>query len=135
MFTTVFAIIKPLLDQVTIDKIKVFGADRAEWQSALLAEIEEDQLPINYGGTQADPDGRFDFDAVQTVPASYYINPAQIVPDKTKFQSLFLPNGAAKEFEFNIAKDGMILRYDYCKTKARQVFRKTYNCYYLDGSL
>ncbi len=97
---------------MTIDKIKVFGANRAEWQSALLEEIEADQLPINHGGTQVDPDGRFDFDAVQRVPESYYINPGQIVPDKTKFQSIFIPSGAAKEFEFKIDQNGMLLRYD-----------------------
>lgn len=56
---------------MTIDKITVFGTDRAEWQTALLEEIEAGQLPIKYGGTQADPDGRFDFDAMQKVPESY----------------------------------------------------------------
>ena len=109
-FTTAFAIIKPLLDQVTIDKIKVFGTDRAEWENALLEEIEADQLPINYGGTKADPDGRFDFDAVQKVPESYYMNQNRLVPDESRLQPLCIPCGTAKEFEFKIERDVMLLR-------------------------
>jgi len=111
-FATAFAIIKPLLDQVTIDKINVFGTDRVEWENALLEEIDADQLPINYGGTKADPDGRFDFDAVQKVPEKYYINQERLVPNESRLKPLFIANGAAKEFEFNVERDGMLLRYD-----------------------
>jgi hypothetical protein len=28
-----------------------------EWKAALLSEIDADQLPVYYGGTQTDPDG------------------------------------------------------------------------------
>ena len=52
-----FAIVKPLLSQVTLDKIKVFGTDQNEWQSALLQDIDADQLPACYDGTMTDPDG------------------------------------------------------------------------------
>lgn len=109
-FTAAFAIIKPLLDQVTIDKIKVFGVDRVEWENALLQEIDADQLPISYGGTKADPDGRFDFDAVQKVPESYYINQDRLVPNESRLKPLFIASGTAKEFEFKIERDGMLLR-------------------------
>ena len=106
-FTTTFAVIKPILDQVTIDKIKVFGWDKAEWESALLEEIDADQLPFNYGGTLNDPNGRFDFEAVKKLPENYFIRQ---VPDRSRLKQLLLPNGTAKEFEFKIEQDGLLLK-------------------------
>lgn len=46
---------RPFMNQVTIDKICVYGFDRDEWKSALLKDIDEDQLPAHYGGTMTDP--------------------------------------------------------------------------------
>ena len=57
IFTLMFAMIRPLLTQVTLDKVRLFGEDRNEWTSALLEEIDADQLPVHYGGTMTDPDG------------------------------------------------------------------------------
>lgn len=48
---------KPFMHQATIEKIRIFGSDRQEWEKALLEEIDADQLPQHYGGTMADPDG------------------------------------------------------------------------------
>lgn len=45
------------MHQATIDKIRIFGSDRQEWEKALLEEIDADQLPQHYGGTLTDPDG------------------------------------------------------------------------------
>ena len=56
-FTVVFAMIRPLLTQVTLNKLKVLGCDRDEWTAALLEDIDADQLPVHYGGTMTDPDG------------------------------------------------------------------------------
>ena len=49
--------VKPFLNQVTLDKINVFGFDKNEWSAALLKDIDADQLPMHYGGTITDPDG------------------------------------------------------------------------------
>ena len=57
IFSLVFTMIKPFLNQATLDKIRVFGFDRAEWQAALLEEIDAHQLPAFYGGKMTDPDG------------------------------------------------------------------------------
>jgi len=43
---------KSVLAQRTYDKIKVFGADVEEWRTAILEIIEEDQLPLRFGGTK-----------------------------------------------------------------------------------
>jgi len=47
----VFALVKPFLHQMTLDKISVFGFDKKEWSVALLKEIDADQLPVQYGGS------------------------------------------------------------------------------------
>ena len=57
MFTLLFAVVKPLLTQATIDKFRIYGTDENEWKPALLEYIDADQLPVHYGGTMTDPDG------------------------------------------------------------------------------
>ena len=57
IFTFAFSMVRPLLSQVTLDKIKVFGTDREQWTEALLQDIDADQLPAYYGGTMTDPNG------------------------------------------------------------------------------
>jgi len=49
--------VKPLLSQTTLNKIRIFGSNRSEWEAALLEEIDADQIPAFYGGTMTDPDG------------------------------------------------------------------------------
>jgi hypothetical protein len=46
---------RPFMHQVTIDKVCVYGFDKNEWKSALLKDIDADQLPAHYGGTLTDP--------------------------------------------------------------------------------
>ena len=55
-----FALVKPMLSQVDTPKIKIYGNDKNEWtsaNSAILEEIDADQVPSFYGGTLTDPDG------------------------------------------------------------------------------
>jgi len=47
----IFAIFKPFMSQLTIDKIQVYGVGK-EWERALLEEIDADQLPTHYGGVR-----------------------------------------------------------------------------------
>lgn len=48
---------KPFMHQVTIDKVSVYGFNKEEWKTALLNEIDADQLPAYYGGNLKDPNG------------------------------------------------------------------------------
>ena len=57
MFTIIWNLMKSFLSAATLDKIKIFGCDSNEWKSALLEEIDADQLPVIYGGTMTGPDG------------------------------------------------------------------------------
>ena len=49
--------VKPFLNQVTIDKIRIFGSDKKQWTAAILEDIDPNQLPAYYGGEMTDPDG------------------------------------------------------------------------------
>ena len=40
-----------------MEAIFIYGTDKEEWTSALLAEIDSDQLPAYYGGTLTDSNG------------------------------------------------------------------------------
>ncbi|KAJ3218407.1 cytosolic factor, phosphatidylinositol/phosphatidylcholine transfer protein [Dinochytrium kinnereticum] len=48
LFTTVWAIVKPMLDEATVQKISVLGSG---YKKALLEEIDAENLPVSYGGT------------------------------------------------------------------------------------
>lgn len=57
IFAVVFSMIKSLLHEATVNKFRVFDGNADKWKAALLEEIDADQLPVYYGGTQRDPDG------------------------------------------------------------------------------
>ncbi len=50
-FTAIWAIVKPWIDAVTVKKIQIIGSN---FQDILKAQIAEDQLPVEYGGTKVD---------------------------------------------------------------------------------
>jgi hypothetical protein len=52
-----FTMVKPFVPECVLGTIKVFGGNKAEWNAALLEEIDADQLLAFYGGTMTDPDG------------------------------------------------------------------------------
>ncbi|KAJ7087365.1 CRAL-TRIO domain-containing protein [Mycena belliarum] len=54
MFSTVWALIKPWLDPVTVAKIDILGSG---YKPKLLAQIDADNLPKEFGGTCSCPGG------------------------------------------------------------------------------
>jgi len=54
IFSTIYNLIKPIVDENTQRKIHVYGDN---FKEALLEEIDADQLPAYYGGTLVGPDG------------------------------------------------------------------------------
>ncbi|KAF9973644.1 cytosolic factor, phosphatidylinositol/phosphatidylcholine transfer protein [Actinomortierella ambigua] len=48
MFTSVWGMVKPLLDEVTVNKIVILGSN---YQATLLADIEAENLPADFGGS------------------------------------------------------------------------------------
>ncbi|XP_037279886.2 SEC14-like protein 2 [Rhipicephalus microplus] len=56
-FPLFWKIIRPFLSDLTARKLALYGKDEQAWKKALLEEIDADQLPRHWGGTQTDPDG------------------------------------------------------------------------------
>lgn len=52
-----FSVVKSVLNEHTVAKIRIFKRERNMWQPALLGNIAPHQLPRQYGGTLEDPDG------------------------------------------------------------------------------
>lgn len=50
-FSVLWAIIKPWIDPVTVAKFKILGSN---YQEALQENIDESQIPVEYGGTWED---------------------------------------------------------------------------------
>ncbi|XP_037075690.1 SEC14-like protein 2 [Pollicipes pollicipes] len=55
IFSIAWALISPLLHEVTRSKVRLFGT--AGWQDELLKLMEPDQLPVFWGGSLVDADG------------------------------------------------------------------------------
>ncbi|KAI9561267.1 hypothetical protein GHT06_012223 [Daphnia sinensis] len=115
-FTFVFSMVKPFLHQVTLAKISVFGFDKNEWSSALLKEIDTDQLPVYYGGTMTDSNG--DPKCSNTVnmggqvPSSYYLDMEKPVP-KAGMTSLLISCGTKKKLEYEIVAPYSTLKFEF----------------------
>lgn len=75
-FPLFWKIIRPFLSDLTARKLALFGRDEQAWKKALLDEIDADQLPQYWGGTQTDPDGNPRCPSVVidggVVPTRYY---------------------------------------------------------------
>lgn len=56
-FPLFWKIVRPFLSDLTARKLALYGKDEQAWKKALLEEIDADQLPRYWGGTQTDPDG------------------------------------------------------------------------------
>ena len=47
-FTAIWAMVRPWIDAVTVEKIQIFGSNYGD---ALKAYVNLDQIPVEYGGT------------------------------------------------------------------------------------
>merc|ERR1712136_731010 len=116
IFTLMFAMIRPLLTQVTLDKVRLFGEDRNEWTSALLEEIDADQLPVHYGGTMTDPDGdpkcSSRLNQGGPIPTSYYLSTAKLVPNED-MQSVTIYSRGKKKLKFETTEPNSNLKWQF----------------------
>lgn len=114
-FTLLFAIVRPLMAQVTLDKIRVFGSDKSEWSAALLEDIDADQLPAHYGGTMTDPDGDpkcpSKFNMGGLVPKSYYFAYNKPVPTSDMVKAV-IPSSNKLKLKFEITCP-VILKWEF----------------------
>ena len=45
-----FNILKPFFNKSTLENVSIYGSNKDEWLKVLLKEIDEDQIPVFYGG-------------------------------------------------------------------------------------
>ncbi|XP_059350802.1 SEC14-like protein 2 [Daphnia carinata] len=131
-FTFVFSMVKPFLHQSTLDKMSVFGFDKNEWSTALLKEIDADQLPVHYGGTMTDSNGDAKCSNMVNVggpvPSSYYLGMEKPLP-KEDMASLILSCGMKKKLEFKIVAANSTLKFEFMTEEGDIGFR----VYYLEN--
>ncbi|KAG8891839.1 cytosolic factor, phosphatidylinositol/phosphatidylcholine transfer protein [Tulasnella sp. 403] len=77
MFSTVWSFIKPWLDEVTVAKINILGAD---YKGKLLEQIPAENLPVDLGGTCSCPQGCSLSDAGPWNTAASEAKPVEPVP-------------------------------------------------------
>nr|CAH0109449.1 unnamed protein product [Daphnia galeata] len=116
-FPYLFTILKPFVPQTDIPKIKIFGRDRKQWTSALLEEIDADQLPAFYGGTLTDPDGDpkcpSKFNMGGEVHSSYYLsNNGPVAKDYMK-ETMSIGAGGKKKFKYKVDVPLSVLRWEF----------------------
>ncbi|XP_046633790.1 SEC14-like protein 2 isoform X2 [Daphnia pulicaria] len=104
-FPLIMRLIKPFLHECDGPKIKVFGSDKKEWTSALLEEIEADQLPAFYGGTMTDPDGDpkcpSKLNMGGKIPSSYYLSNNPPVA-KDYMETMSIGAGGRKKLKYDV---------------------------------
>lgn len=116
LFPIAYSLVKPFLNEVTRNKIKIFGGD---WKSELLEYIDEDNLPEYYGGKCQDPDGN---PKCQTkicyggdVPTCYYRKECGKVSSlkEESCQVSCVKRGTALKLNYEVKAPGSILSWQY----------------------
>ncbi|KAG7158498.1 SEC14-like protein 2-like [Homarus americanus] len=111
VFTLAYAVIKPFLHEVTLKKIRIFG--RSGWKEALLKDIDADQLPQHWGGTNVDHDGDPKCPSQiclgGEVPKKYYLslsksNLSKLTEDD-KLSTLTLSKGGKKRLKWEFRSE------------------------------
>ncbi|XP_067930008.1 SEC14-like protein 2 isoform X2 [Watersipora subatra] len=109
LFVLAYNMLKGVISPRTREKVVVLGA---HWKEALLKNIEADQIPVSYGGTQVDENG----DPLCSskvlyggeIPKSYYVTNEELSP---VMQSVHIPSSSHKHIEFEISVPKCQLRY------------------------
>lgn len=136
-FQILFAMLKPFVNETVLANMRVFGNDKTEWTSALLEEIDADQLPAFYGGTMTDPDGDpkcpSKFNMGGEVPQSYYLcNNAPIAKKYMETLHVFAGVGGRKKLKYKIETVPSVMRWEFMSEGGDIEFR-VYNSNLKDG--
>ncbi|XP_075542135.1 SEC14-like protein 2 [Dermacentor variabilis] len=126
-FPIFWKIIRPFLSDQTARKLVLFGKDEQVWKKALLDDIDADQLPRHWGGTQTDPDGNPRCPSVVidggVVPARYYRNangnsPSELqdcsdqIPAEVARANTAVSRQATLEVPVRVEEAGMLLAWE-----------------------
>ncbi|GBN19578.1 SEC14-like protein 2 [Araneus ventricosus] len=136
-FSWIHTILKPVLPNTVLEKVRIYGADG--WKEALLEEIAADDLPACYGGKRTDPDGNPLCETIinwgQPIPKSYFNT-------QKERKKLFIGCDAEEltgmpfskeEITFEVKEENSYLEFEF-ETKNREVdFSLTFRGESADG--
>lgn len=116
IFPIAYALVKPFLNEVTRNKVKILGGD---WKTEILEYIDKDNLPEYYGGKCRDPDGdplcRSRICYGGDVPLTYYCNENYKTDSLTEesYQVGCVKRGTALKLSFEVESAGSVLSWQY----------------------
>ncbi|XP_012670466.1 SEC14-like protein 2 [Clupea harengus] len=116
LFPVAFNLVKHFLCEETRRKIIVLGGN---WKDVLREYIDEDQLPVAYGGSLTDPDGnplcktKIKYGGV--VPRSYYVQDSINVQYD---QTLSIRRGSSFQLEQEVFCSSSMLRWQFASESA-----------------
>ncbi|XP_046633881.1 SEC14-like protein 2 [Daphnia pulicaria] len=114
IFSLLYSMIKPFMHEKTRNKVQIYSYDSAQWQAALLEDIDPEELPACYGGTKTDPDGNPNCVTMVNmggeVPRSYYLNSK---PDTNYKKYLSIANGSKEQLQFQVKDANTLLKWDF----------------------
>ncbi|KAF2366394.1 CRAL-TRIO lipid binding domain [Trinorchestia longiramus] len=114
IFTVAYAMLKPFLQEVTINKIQIFG--RTGWQELLLQDIDAEVLPKHWGGTRVDPDGNEMCPSViclgGPVPKEYYLkNKAK--RNRKHLTTITVSKGGTEKLTFKVTEPDSVIKWEF----------------------
>ncbi|XP_074643835.1 SEC14-like protein 2 [Tubulanus polymorphus] len=113
IFPVAYKLVRPFLSDNTAKKIRVYG--RKGWKECLLNEIDAEELPVFWGGTQVDEDGnpkctnKICFGG--EVPKSYYLHDRLQVNDG--LTTVTVNRNATLQIECNVIEPNSAIRWHF----------------------
>jgi len=105
VFTSLFAVIKPLLSQRTFGKFHIYGKDESVWRPALLESIPNTILPVHLGGTNANIDKSY-----ADVPEEAKVEEEE---EELGFLQVTVPAGGTLNVDFRVDEGNSIISYAF----------------------
>ncbi|CAE8585605.1 unnamed protein product, partial [Polarella glacialis] len=94
VFSIAWSFIKPMLDDRTVAKISIFGADQREtWVNALLELVDADQLPALFGG-RCLCDGHDQVSCMRSTKGPWADPAVMAMVEESGFANVLTPGGA-----------------------------------------
>ena len=66
-----YSLLKPILSETTLSKIKIHGYDKSIWTSDILGVVPAEVLPKALGGRAVDPDGNEWCESLVSIPLNF----------------------------------------------------------------
>ncbi|ESO91668.1 hypothetical protein LOTGIDRAFT_163396 [Lottia gigantea] len=111
IFPIIYNLARPFLNENTIKKVHVLGAD---YKQVLLKYIDPDQLPVYWGGTKTDPDGNPKCPSLINlggdIPSSYFCN---VLNDLDGFTQVDIGRGSSLQLDYEITVKRSVIRYQF----------------------